>query len=173
MQIFSRFMGLAFLLASLGMFGTAKGQDQPRLLDLEMNNGVYIYESGLYIAPNVVIRISTPDKDTFYLANRTWFSKTKAPNYIGECIYDSLNPGKFSIDSTAMFIGIKKNNDSVSIVWGKMLIKRGQSELINYAVDLSSGDILVIREVYRRVFDCSANIWFFIKQKARPMLKES
>ena len=157
MHIFSKVIGLGCLLASLGVF-SIKAQETPSLFDINVDDRIYTYETSFNLGPNIVFRIIVPHNDTIYVGNKTWFADTRALRGMGDCVFDSLNPRKVSIDSVAIFVAEKGH-----IKLGTMLHEAAESKVVNRFFVLASGDTLVLREVFRRNFECSASVWFMIR----------
>lgn len=154
------------LLLGLLLGGVVKveAQDTVRSFVNTVPEGIYEFETSVHLFPNMLLYIITPKEDTIVLANRTWFSKTeKSPNFLGQCVSLDINPTGRSIDSLGLFVFIKRQDED-ALVWQKVLKSRGVSEVVWQSFKLPSGDVLNIREIYRRRFDCHAYIWFDLRR---------
>lgn len=138
---------------------TVVAQDTVRSFTVVMSPQFYTFENAIFIAPNVVGVMITPKGDTAIFANKTWFSNKKAPGSLGKCVFPQINPREASIDSVKVFFVIGVGGVG-KVMWDKTLSLRGQTEIVGKEFTLPHGDVVKIREIYRRQFDCMVYIWF-------------
>ena len=146
----------------VGGFGKSVAQDTVRSFVVEMDANAYKFENTTFFAPNVMGLLITPKGDTIIMANRSYYSEERAKGPFGNCIYSRVNPQGLGIDSVKLYLALPTPGDSAEagVVWFKKLEFRGHSEAVMATFPLPHGDLLKIREVYRRQYECTVHVWF-------------
>lgn len=149
-------LGLIF-----GGFAIAKSQNNSIRFDrVVLPPEIYQYEAVVHMYPNILIRFITPKEDTVYIGNTVQFSSEKAPNFLNNCVSGNLD----TLGIKSILVVVIQN---LNILWSKELPSRGQSEVIWKRIPLPSGDVLILREIYRRRFDCEVYLWYTIEEFKR------
>lgn len=144
----------------LGGFSTAKSQkDSVNLVTVQWSPEIYIREAYLILNTSMLVKFISPKQDTVYIGSKISFSKEKAPNDLNNCVSYADTLGTQSI-----FVVVIKD---LKLIWSKELSSRGQSEILNQRIILASGDVLVLREIYRRRFDCGFYLFYTVELAPR------
>lgn len=134
---------------------TVSAQTQLRIADMKLDSTMYNTEFSLRPIMNGGYQFVTPMGDTLLVANIMFMSK------------DSLNSGLANLggcNPEYNDTGLRIDSIRVGVITGPghfviTLPSRGQHELINKVMALPTGERFVIREIYRRMYDCGVMIW--------------
>lgn len=141
----------------LGGFSIAKSQkDSVNLVTVQWSPEIYNYEAVLYLNTGMLVKFISPKQDTVYIGNQINFSKEKAPNSLNNCVSYSDTLGTHSIFVVVI--------EDLKLMWSKELSSRGQSEVLSQRIPIGNFDVLVLREIYRRRYDCGFYLWYTVEQ---------
>lgn len=134
---------------------SVSAQTQIRVADIALDSSEYNVEFSLRPPMNSGYQFVTPMGDTLLVANIMFMSK------------DSLNSGLANLggcNPEYNNTGLRIDSVRVGVITGPghfvmTLTSRGEHELINKVMPLPTGERFIIREVYRRVYDCGVMIW--------------
>lgn len=118
----------------------------------------YFYEGIYTLVPNSLLFVITPMKDTLIFGNKTFFSRTKTDNLFGRCVFPKFNPKRMNTDSVYLGIAKTANNES-QMLWQQTIIEKGYSSTPMDTLVINPNEMLILREIYKRKFDCGTSMW--------------
>ena len=137
------------------MGATASAQE---FVKLPPRPDYYDYELRIATIGNKYFGLITPANDSVLIMTKTFYSN-EIDSDLGNCANTSINPERRKIEMVKLEV-METGHPEAGAAY--QLEKPGESIVPNKKITLSSGEIFVLREVYKRRYECGIEIYFQI-----------